>query len=413
MQRFNKTCNRGHSMETHRIKHITHITSDFAINILASIIYTFARQIIVFPLLASRLPEDAYGTLLTVIGLVNICTALVGNTLNNIRLVQNSRYEQQGITGDFNILCAVGGFGSLIFSMVLWQMFDYGIMTAVLLTAYILVSIFYQYASAFFRLKLNFKRILIGNVLASIAYIVAALLFATGTLWPAVFLIGEGAGLIYVIKVTKFLNEPWKRTPLFSETAQKTAIFMLSGLLANLLLYADRIIIYPVLGPESVSYYSTASFFGKSAGIVMTPIAGVLLGYFAQKNFQPSKKLFALVNGVSLVALMVFFAGCCIMAPWFTQLLYPSLYEKAEPYILLANLGAVVSIAGSMAQPMILKCCSTRWILIIQVIYGAVYLLSSLILLPVYQLYGFCWATILANGVRLLVLYAVGFLKFK
>ena len=32
------------------------ITGDFAVNILASVIYTFARQIVVFPLLAARLP---------------------------------------------------------------------------------------------------------------------------------------------------------------------------------------------------------------------------------------------------------------------------------------------------------------------------------------------------------------------
>ena len=135
------------------------ITGDFAVNILASVIYTFARQIVVFPLLAARLPEDTYGTLLTVTGLVNVCTALVGNSLNNIRLVQNSQYEEQGIQGDFNLLCALGCAGSVVFSAVLWQMFAYDTVTALLLTAYLMVSNLYQYACAFFRLELNFKRI--------------------------------------------------------------------------------------------------------------------------------------------------------------------------------------------------------------------------------------------------------------
>ena len=171
-------------------------------------------------------------------------------------------------------------------------------------------------------------------------------------------------------------------------------------------------ILYPVLGAESVSYYSTASFFGKSAGIVMTPVAGVLLGYFAQKNFTASKKLFALVNGISLACLGVFLLGCWLLAPWFTRLLYPSLYAQSAPYIFLANLGAVISIAGNMAQPMILKCCSTRWILLIQVLYGGTYLVSALLLMPVYGLLGFCWSAILAGGVRLCALYALGFWNF-
>ena len=149
----------------------------------------------------------------------------------------------------------------------------------------------------------------------SLAYTAAAFPFATESLWPMVFLIGEGAGLLYVSLRTPFVHEPCRRTPLFGETAQKAVVFMLSSLVGNLLLYADRMIIYPVLGPESVSYYSTASFFGKSAGIVMTPIAGVLLGYFAQKSFRASRRLFVLVNGISAACLGVFFLGCWLLAP--------------------------------------------------------------------------------------------------
>ena len=69
------------------------VTKDFLVSILSSVVYTFARQIIVFPLLAYRLTEDTYGTLLTVIGLANVCTALLGSCLNNLRLIRNSLYR--------------------------------------------------------------------------------------------------------------------------------------------------------------------------------------------------------------------------------------------------------------------------------------------------------------------------------
>lgn len=388
------------------------ITGDFVINILASVIYTFARQIVVFPLLAARLTDGDYGTLLTVTGLANVCTSLVGTSLNNIRLVQNSRYEEAGEKGDFNLLCLAGAALSVVFSLVLWAVFGYSWLTALLLTGHILVANLYQYASAFFRLELNFRRILRANLLVSGAYMAAAVVFATAELWPLVFLLGEGVGLLYAARTTGFHREPMARTPLLGETSRKLVAFMLASLVGTVLLYADRMIIYPTLGAESVSYYATASFFGKSAGIVITPMAGVLLGYFAQKNFTASKKLFALVNGISLACLGVFLLGCWLLAPWFTRLLYPSLYAQSAPYIFLANLGAVISIAGNMAQPMILKCCSTRWILLIQVLYGGTYLVSALLLMPVYGLLGFCWSAILAGSVRLCALYALGFWKF-
>ena len=388
------------------------ISGDFLINILASVVYTFARQIVVFPLLAARLSDTDYGTLLTVAGLANVCTAVIGGSLNNIRLIEDSRYREQGLLGDFNPLCLLGSGVSVVFAIVLWRMFSLSALTAVLLAAHLIVFNFYQYATAFFRLELNFKRTFWCNMVVSAAYCAAALVFATAELWPAVFLVGEGAGLLFVSKTTPFFKEPLTRTPLFTATAVTLLTYMSTGLISNLLQYADRMILYPVLGSESVSYYSTASFFGKSASIVMTPIASVLLGYFAQKDFKASKKLFAMVNGCSLLCLAVFLLGCWIFAPWFTRLLYPTLYESAAPYISLANLASAISIAGSMAQPMVLKGCSIRWTLLIQVLYGISYLLLSWWLLPLYGLLGFCWASIASNAIRTLMLYAIGFAKF-
>lgn len=388
------------------------LTGDFALSIFASLVYTFARQIVVFPILADRLSDSDYGTLLTVIGLANVCTALIGSSLNNVRLIQQSNYEKAGYQGDFLPLCGWGSIVSLVFSGLLWWYFRYSAVTALLLTAYMLVYNLYLYGSAYFRLHLDFKRNLIANAVISTVYVPAAFLFATPTLWPAVFLLAEGVGLVYTALTMRFYREPFAKTPLFHETTKKLVLLMLSNLVGNVLMYADRMILHPILGPESVSYYSTASFFGKSASVVMVPIAGVLLGYFAQKDFQASKKLFVLVNGLSLACLAVFMLGCMLFGPWFTRLLYPSLYEQSAPYLILANFGAVVGIAGNMAQPMILKCCSTRWILAIQVLYGAAYLLFSIWLLPLYGLLGFCWATILSNGVRLLALYALGLWKF-
>jgi len=388
------------------------ISGDFIISILASVIYTFARQIVVFPLLAAHLTDADYGTLLTVAGFANVCTAMTGSTLNNIRLIRNEAYAEAGTCGDFNRLNLYGCCIAVICAVVLRQVFALSWITFLLLAAYLAVSNLYQYATSFFRLELNFKRSFLCNVVVSLAYCLAVPLFASMQLWPAIFLIGEGAGLLFVAKTTPFFHEPYRRTPLWHQTT--TAYLTLAGtnLIANLLTYADRMILYPILGGEGVSYYSTASFFGKSAGIVMVPIAGVLLGYFAQKDFKASKKLFAIVNGCSLACLTVFLLGCWIFAPWFTRLLYPSLYEGATPYILLANLAAAISIAGNMAQPMVLKACSVRWTLFTQVLYGASYLLFAWLWLPGYGLLGFCWASIASNAVRLLALYAIGFVKF-
>lgn len=384
---------------------------DYALSVIASMIYTFARQIIVFPLLAAHLTDADYGTMLTVVGLVNVFTALVGGTLNNIRLIRATAYEEDGQKGDFLWLCLWGSVLGVGGCVALGFIFKLSTLTVILLSVYIVINNFYQYATAYFRLVLNFTRNFIVNVVASVAYVAACFLFATPTLWPLIFLFGELAGLIYTIFTTKFYREGFARTPLLRATTAMYLQLALVNLISNLLMYADRMILYPILGAESVSYYSTASFFGKSAGMVMVPIAGVLLGYFSQKSFRATKKGFMGVNAISLVCLGLFMLFCIPVAPWFTKILYPTLFEESAPYILLANLGAVISIAGNMAQPMLLKACSTRDLMVIQIAFGVIYLASSLWLLPLYGLYGFCQATILSNTFRLLAFYVLGLWK--
>ncbi|MBE6995179.1 MAG: hypothetical protein E7429_00370 [Ruminococcaceae bacterium] len=390
---------------------VASIAGDFVVHILAFLIYTVARQIIVFPVLAHHLADDVYGMLLTVVGFANVCTALIGGSLNNIRLIRDAQYQEKGELGDFQILGAVGSGVSVVVAAVLWAVFRLHALTALLLALYLVVSNYYQYATAFYRLKLDFKRNLIAYSISAGVYVLAAFCLATPLLWPAVFLLGEGAGLAYCIVTTKFHREPFRRTALMAATAKDFVGYMMTNLVGNLLTYADRFIVFAAMSAASVSYYSTASFFGKSAALVMTPVASVLLGYFAQKNFKPSKKLFALINGISLACIAAFLLVSQVLAPWVTKLLYPTLFQQSAPYIFLANLGAMLGIAAVMAQPMILKSCSIKWVLAIQILYGAVYLAAALWLLPLYGLYGFCWATILSGAVRMLALYILGFLK--
>lgn len=190
-------------------------------------IYTFARQIVVFPLLAARLTDADYGILLTVAGLANVCTAMIGGSLNNIRLIEDSRYQEQGQLGDFNLLCLLGSGVSVVFAAVLWRMFALSPLTAVLLGAYLVVSNLYQYATAFFRLELNFKRALCCNVAVSAAYCSAALLFATAELWPArVSGGGGGRASIRLENNAVFPRAALSALPLFSATALSLLTYM-------------------------------------------------------------------------------------------------------------------------------------------------------------------------------------------
>lgn len=386
------------------------ITSDFSINILSSLVYTAARQLVLFPILAAKLPADQYGEVLTITGIANIIVSLLGNSLNNIRLVQNAVYEERGTKGDFNLLCLIASSISVVGVVGLSFIFALPPLTMFLLISYTAIAVLREYYIAFYRLNLNFKGILFSNCCMAVAYTILSFLFTTILLWPAVFIGAELLGLICVFKSRSFVHEPFKKTGLFGSTLSKYVVFMLSSAIGSTLTYADRLLIYPVLGSENVSVFSVSSFFGKSAGMVLLPISGVLLGYFSQRGFSPSKKLFTFINIITLGLLGVFLICCQFIAPPITSLFYPTLAQEALPFTVLANLGAVISIAGNMSQTMVLRFCNIRWVLVIQVLYAAAYLVFSLWLMPQHGLLGFCWSVVFANTIRLIAIYIAGYL---
>ena len=83
---------------------------DFLYNVIAYAIPVFANQIIIQPTLGKMLSEDVYGSILTLINLINLIPFTVGNTLNNLRLIRNQEYLDKRVNGDFGILLSIGCF---------------------------------------------------------------------------------------------------------------------------------------------------------------------------------------------------------------------------------------------------------------------------------------------------------------
>ena len=259
-----------------------------------------------------------------------------------------------------------------------------------------------------YRLILNFKKLLISNVIMCGGYLLGIFITIQTGVWPLSFALGEIAASIYILTTTSLVKEPCKKTELFKTSFNKFMILIGTTLIANLIQYLDRLLIYPVLGADSVSAYTVASFFGKSLGVVMVPIAGVLLGYYAQKDFKMSKKRFWKINITVLILSGAFYVFAFWISPWFTGLLYPTLMEQAGPYIALANLAAIISVTGNITQPAVLQYAQTYWQIVIQVIYGLIYVGGGLLALLNYGLTGFCYAAISASLIRLILLYIIG-----
>ena len=390
------------------------VLQDFSYSILASLISVGVTQLLLYPVLANIFGSKEYGQLLTIMGIVNTISSAVGNTLNNTRLIQQTKYDEMKLKGDFNFLLSIANIIGFIITILIGNiLIGFDLLTNLLLSVLTVLISVKSYFAVGYRIKLDYKMNFFSNLITSIGYIIGIIIAIFTSVWPIAFILGESFCIIFLLFTSDLHKETITITALFSETTSKYLMLIITGLLGNLLVYLDRLIIYPVLGGEAVSIYTTAAVFGKSLGVLMTPIAGVMLSYFSQKSFVMTRKRFWNINILVFIFSFLFFLFTVCIAPWFTGILYPKFIEKATPYILYANIAAIIAVASNIIQPSVLKFSPTYWQVVKEIVYGIIYLGLGYLSLLNYGILGFCWAAIIANLVRLILLCIIGTIFIK
>lgn len=389
------------------------VAKDFSLNILASLVITAVTQIIVYPWLAREYDAVLYGVILTIMGVGNTLVTTVGVSLNNTRLLMVTDYEETGQTGDFMLLLTALNFVSLILFYIYIRTTDISIntFTMVLLLMYIILGNARGYGMVAYRLILDFRKNLLCSIFVAGGNITGVFLVVFAhqrALWPLIFVLGEGFGIAILLINTKILYEPLTRTTLFTKTSGELLILLVTTLIGNLLIYLDRILLLPILGGEAVSTYTTASFFGKCLGLLLTPMAGVLLSYYAQGDYAMTTKKFRGINITVLLFAVGFFLISLLLSDPVTGLLYPTLIASARPFLLIANITMIIASVGNMTQPAVLKYAPTWFQIVIQLVYCLLYVGGGYIGSMYNGLQGFAIAALIAALFRLFMLYGIG-----
>jgi O-antigen/teichoic acid export membrane protein len=388
------------------------IFSDVTLNIFATLIPMFVLQFLLLPLVASDLDSNEYGQLLAIVAFLYLSAGTIGNILNNVRLINYKNYKDLNIQGDYSILVVISIIVNIIFMMVgLWY---YGEALSVLsIVILILTSIFIllkNYMIVEFRIKLNFKNILYDSLLLLLGYIVGFTLFVVSGYWQFIYLCGFATSFVFVFKRTDILKEPLAKTPIFKKTTHQTITLLVSGILLALGTYIDKLLLYPLLDGEAVSIYYTATIIGKTISLVIQPITGVLLSYFAQLNKFETKYFHLLFVLSTLVGAVGYCLTILISKP-LLSIVYPQFVEEALKYIHITTIGIIIIIITNILNVVILKFCDMRWQLIINLSYMVVYVVMSLILLYLYGLMGFCLGILIASIVKLIVMFVAYYIN--
>ncbi|HWL26470.1 MAG TPA: hypothetical protein VNR38_22405 [Ureibacillus sp.] len=381
---------------------------DSLFNMVAMAIPILVLQLFTLPFLGFRLGEDDYGMVVTLISLYTLLSFPFGNVLNNIRLLFDEEYKKEELSGDFNVLLSTSFVLSILLMLVgmIFYVNQSSILDIVLMLIITGLNLLREYLVVAFRIKLNFKAIMYNNYILGLGYVYGTYLFYVTGIWQFIFILGFGFSLIYIIKNSDLILEPYVKTRLFKKTTYNSVILLLSSLLGNLLTYADKLLIFPLLGPKAVSIYYASTLIGKLSSMVITPINGVILSYLAKLEMITMKTFFKILCITGVVGVIGYVLSILI-SPFVLHLLYPIWATESLDYILVTTATAIVGIVSTVVQPFILKFTHMNWQLVINGSNVMVYVFFSILLYQQFGLMGFCIGILISSIYQLVLMIGI------
>lgn len=384
------------------------IIGDMVLNIFSTALPVAILQLLILPKMAGQLGDDSYGLLIASVGLTQTVSATLGNVLNNIRLIWNSKYEEDNIAGDFNIILLVLNATNIVVVLGFTIQYEgFSNIGSIVLTCVLAVTILLcEYLQVGFRLIINYKSILLGNIIKCLGYGVGYFIFRRIQCWQIVYLCGQVFCLFFIVSRTSLLKEPFKKTKHFSGCAKATAELSVAKTLNSITTYADKNIVFPLLGGASVSIYYAATVLGKIVSMAINPINSVALTYLSKKR-NKSDKTFWTTIFVSIIVCAIGSCICIIISKPLLTYLYPQYVEEAMKLIGITTAAMAVRTMIAVADPFILRYFDMKWQLMMNSINMCIYVGLGILLIHAYGLIGFCWGTLIAYVLKFCIMLVV------
>lgn len=383
------------------------LAKDSLIRLLSNVIPLILLQFVLLPLVASRLGNDQYGAMLTIVALFTLGPSVLGNSINNVRLIYNDKYAMTDARGDFPFLVVGCSIIALVFMAVAAGYYSgIGIeFFLVILTA--VPWLLFDYNIVFYQIDLDFISILKLNIAQCLGYLIGFFLFLLTGLWPLIYLLGKTCALGFFYATYSDWKDPFTKTLLFCGTVKDTAILSFSSLLNNVPTYADRLLIYPVLGGGAVAVYYAASLLGKLLTMAVSPVNNVLLSHLSKASSKNDSMFWRTLK----VSFATLFVGCLLtvlLSYPALSFLYPSLAEEALPFVPILALASLFSSISTILLPFILRFFSRMWQVTMNFGLSVLYIALSLFLLSVgFGLWGFCWSLLVTAFARFGITLAI------
>lgn len=387
---------------------------DSLLNIISSALPLLILQIVSFPILAKELGGDKYGTIVALISLFTIVSFPLGNVLNNLRLLMNKTYIERNLRGDFNFILIVVSFLSIPFitisTIYVNPITNY--LNLFFLIIITILAIWKEYLIVSFRIRLNYKGILLNNMYMCLGYIAGTVIFSFVGYWQAIYILGLLFSLIYIFNSSTLHREPYTKTSLLGETKKKYIQLYSASLLKNVVVHADKLLLLALVGPVAVTIYYTSTIIGKVISMMINPINSVMLSYLVKTEKIDIKSFMKVLTLSILVGIVGYFIAIFI-SPYFLMHFYTEWASEAIKLIYITTAIAVVDVLSTVLNPYNLRFNKTVWQIYMSVAHLILYVTCSYYLFILYDLIGFALGILLAAILKLIIQLSVFLINYS
>lgn len=380
----------------------------------ATAIFNMVIQFLLYPQFERQMGGETYGIVLSVISLIAITAGTCGYSVSCSRLLGVN--DGRTASSDYNlILLGMGVLGSMI---GIGYLFYLGLATPLSVGLYIVLmftTMLRYYSEIEFRLKTDFFRYMLYYLLVSVGYVVGLFLFRLTKEWMLALIVGEVLALLYVaIRGTIYRPPFFKKTANFSPVFASIVFVLISALIDNVTMHADRILLLAITGDGSaVTIYYISSLIGKLIALLTGPINALIISYLVRYQGGLTKKMWYAVIFVALLFGGLAFVAGVIVSPWIIGILYPDQVGEASRYFAPAILGQIFYFVSGVLMATLLRFKGEKKQFFFNGAYAVEFFACVAVGTVLGGLSGFVWSILIANALRFVAAVIWGFFGKK
>ena len=374
--------------------------------IIGTLLIALGLQFLAYPIINQRVGNEAFGSILTIYTIITITSVVLGNTLNNIRLINMNLYKSNHYYWKFVLILLISILiESIALIIVFLYFFNLNTIDIIFLILLNILMCLRIYLNVFFRMTLKYNQILYIALIQFLGLLIGLLLYYLTQNWIVCFITSELFATIYTLVKLRGLTIGAYQSE--DNNVVKDYVMLLStNSLNNLNLYLDRLILLPIIGGTAVTISFLSTFIGKMLATFLYPINNVVLSHISVNESDNIKKQYLKTNLFAIAAL------CYPITIIIVSLLYnidSSLYSK---FIILGNIGVLFNAVSIMIQTLNTKHASITLQANYMTFHTITFIFITILMTIAFGLNGFFWTTLFSNIIKYVILNIIG-LKSK